>query len=247
MTAIGKLLGSTTGQGYATSLVIHCGVLTSFWAASGWLFVPVVSNTVYGGRRQQAIALSIWQPGPESDDVARPEQPIVISPDYVRMEDRRFVYAPATADAPELASPESDVTAPVLPRRATELSNDELGRATVAERPWSAARRSAATPAVAGVAALPPAPIRFVGRPPRYPAEALARGWEGTVMLLVHLNENGGVVRVEIERSSGMGAADAEAVRTVQTWRAVPLHRGERLTARIVRKPVQFTLRDLTE
>jgi TonB family protein len=90
---------------------------------------------------------------------------------------------------------------------------------------------------------LPTAPFRFVGPACRYPAAALAAGWEGTAVLLVHLSSDGTVTRVEIETSSGFPAADEEAVRTVSTWRAVAIHPGEPLTTTLVRQPVQFTLR----
>jgi protein TonB len=245
--AFGRLFSSATGQGYATSLAIHCGVLTSLWAASGWLVAPLQLERLYGGRRQQAIELSITMPGAESEEMVRPQQPVVITPDSVRMEDRRFVYAPATTDAPDVELSKSEAASAVLPRRSSQSSNDELEQATPTQRPRLAARRPSATPEAAQHAALPPAPIRFIGRPPRYPAEALARGWEGTVTLLVHLDADGSVLRVEIEKSSGMGAADAEAVRTVQTWRAVALYPNERLTAQVVRKPVQFILRQIAQ
>jgi protein TonB len=244
MAALGKLLGTATGQGYAASLVIHGGVFAAFWVASGWLIAPVLLNSTYGSRRQQAIELSLAMPGPASAEVTPPENPVVISPDHARMGDRQFVYAPATAAVTEVPSLELEGAQPVLLERPFGHAGEEVGRATRVDRPRVASRRSAAMPAIAA-AALPEAPIRFVGRAPRYPAEALARGWEGTVMLLVHLDADGHVVRVEIERSSGFAPADAEASLTVQTWRAVPLHFGERLTARIVRQPVQFTLRDI--
>jgi protein TonB len=244
MTAIAKLLGSVTGQGYVASLVLHGGILTVLWGASGWLIAPVLLNSTYGGRRQDAIALSLELSGTVSVDAVPPDDPVVISPDHARMGDRHFVYAPATAEAPEVPSQDPAAVEPVLPQRPTDRADEESKLETPVERPRAASRRSPALPAIAA-AALPEAPFRFVGRPPRYPAEALVRGWEGTVVLLVHLDGEGRVVKVEIETTSGFAAADAEAVRTVQTWRAVAVYPGESLTARIVRKPVQFTLRDI--
>jgi TonB family protein len=241
-----RILGSNAAKGYLTSLLAHGGAFALCLAASGWMNVPV-SLPHYGSRAQQAIELSLSLPAPFSVDAEPPEIEVVISPGEARMGDRHFVLAPATQDVAAITadSRSGGTLSPVLPRRETAAMREETALSP-AQPPRPASRRAAAAmPSVVEVP-LPAAPMRFVGRVPRYPAEALSRGlnWEGTVVLLVYIDAAGRVVRVEIETSSGFAAADAEAIRTVRTWRAVAQIPGDRLTARVVRQPVQFKLRD---
>ncbi len=79
-------------------------------------------------------------------------------------------------------------------------------------------------------------------RPPNYPQAAVARGWEGTVMLRVQLSATGAVSRVEVIDSSGYGVLDGAAVNAVKTWTASPATRHGVPVETSVRLPVKFRL-----
>ena len=73
-------------------------------------------------------------------------------------------------------------------------------------------------------------------------ASAQRSGWEGTVLLLVHVRTDGTVDHVEVLRSSGRAVLDREALRAVSGWRFTPaLERGTPAAAR-VEVPVRFRI-----
>ena len=53
--------------------------------------------------------------------------------------------------------------------------------------------------------------------PPVYPEVAMDRGWEGKVLMKVHVLANGKPDNVSVIKSSGKDVLDDEAVRTVKT------------------------------
>jgi protein TonB len=238
------MASSTTAKGYLCSLLAHAGAFALCLAGSGWMVVPA-ARPHYGSRAQRAIEVSFYVPAPaRATEVEPPQIEVVISPQHARMGDRSFVYVPAAETAAPVMAPShsEEVPKPVLPRRTTDTTRDEAISASPTEQPRAASRRAAAAmPSIAEVP-LPLPPIRFIGNVPRYPAEALAQNWEGSVVLLVRIDTEGRVVDVQIETSSGFLAADAEAVRMVRTWRATPQHAGDVLKAGVVRQPVQFRL-----
>lgn len=107
-------------------------------------------------------------------------------------------------------------------------------------------------PAPAPVAEAPPAPpletppsanAGYLNNPaPEYPSLAQRRGWEGTVLLRVHVLANGKPSDIQIQRSSGRDALDAAAVRAVKRWSFVPAKRGDLAIAGWVTVPLEFRL-----
>lgn len=78
--------------------------------------------------------------------------------------------------------------------------------------------------------------------PPKYPAIAQSRGWEGQVMLNVHVLANGRADIVNIELSSGRKTLDDAAIRAVTEWRFVPAKRGQTPIDGWVQVPIDFKL-----
>jgi len=113
-----------------------------------------------------------------------------------------------------------------LPRREAEIFMPET---------------SVAAEQVAGVDDKTP-PDFSDNRPPAYPAKAIARSIEGTVLLRLHIAATGRVQRVEIVTSSGHDVLDRAAVETVSTWRGRPAHQARIPLATIELLPVQFRL-----
>ena len=78
--------------------------------------------------------------------------------------------------------------------------------------------------------------------PPKYPPEEQRRGVQGTTILIVSIDANGGVLDVEVERSSGNRNLDRAAVQAARRWRFNPETRDGRKIASRVRVPVDFKL-----
>jgi len=119
----------------------------------------------------------------------------------------------------------------------------------------------AATPAPAAPTPVPaptPAPAKPVEKvvgpignaaylhnpPPDYPEMARDEGWEGRVVLKVHVLPSGQPDSVEVESSSGHGALDRAAVAAVKHWAFVPAKRGDTPIDGWVSVPLEFHLGD---
>lgn len=63
---------------------------------------------------------------------------------------------------------------------------------------------------------------RFRNRPPIYPPEAEMRGDHGTVLVVIHVTEDGVAAGVDVAESSGVTALDRAAVEAVRKWHFRP-------------------------
>jgi protein TonB len=77
---------------------------------------------------------------------------------------------------------------------------------------------------------------------PEYPAFAQRRGWEGTVLLRVHVLASGLPSEVQVQNSSGRDVLDEAAVRAVKRWTFVPAKQGEIARDGWVNVPIDFKL-----
>ena len=87
-------------------------------------------------------------------------------------------------------------------------------------------------------------PVNDGNPPPKYPALARRRGWEGTVYLSVLVMANGGVGDITIEKSSGYPLLDETALKAVTRYRFVPGRQGDQPVSMRVQVPVHFRLQD---
>ena len=69
---------------------------------------------------------------------------------------------------------------------------------------------------------------RFRNRPPIYPPEAEIRGQHGTVLVMIHVSEDGLASSVDVAQSSGVEVLDRAAVDAVRKWRFRPAVRQGR-------------------
>jgi periplasmic protein TonB len=79
---------------------------------------------------------------------------------------------------------------------------------------------------------------------PPYPSEARRRGWEGTVLLMVEIRENGRPERVTIKESSGHSVLDNAALGAVGRWTFVPAQQGGKPVRSVAEVPIIFSLQD---
>jgi protein TonB len=100
----------------------------------------------------------------------------------------------------------------VLPRR----------RALAPRAPAPPLLAEAPPPPVAKGPTRPPRPVPGACAEPAYPNRERRLGIEGTVVLRVDVAEDGAVLVVEVEASSGSGPLDAAAVAAVLGWRFEP-------------------------
>jgi len=78
--------------------------------------------------------------------------------------------------------------------------------------------------------------------PPDYPAYAQRQGWEGKVLLRVHVLANGKADKVEIKQSSGRKTLDDSALSSVKNWTFVPSKRGSTPIDGWATVPIEFKL-----
>ncbi|WP_254670978.1 energy transducer TonB, partial [Pseudomonas aeruginosa] len=113
-------------------------------------------------------------------------------------------------------------------------------------RPWSPAdaRAMAAAPPAPPAPLTPPsANAGYLHNPaPEYPALAMRRGWEGTVLLRVHVLASGSPSEIQVQKSSGREALDQAAVKAVKRWSFVPAKRGDKAEDGWVSVPIDFKL-----
>jgi protein TonB len=79
---------------------------------------------------------------------------------------------------------------------------------------------------------------------PPYPPEARRRGWEGTVLLMVEIRENGRPERVTIKESSGHSVLDDAALGAVGRWTFVPAQQDGKPVRSVAEVPIIFSLQD---
>jgi protein TonB len=78
--------------------------------------------------------------------------------------------------------------------------------------------------------------------PPVYPAWSKRMREQGEVLLQVHLDASGKVVRTEINRTSGSPRLDEAAIQAVQRWRCQPATVDGRPVAAIALQSINFVI-----
>ena len=77
---------------------------------------------------------------------------------------------------------------------------------------------------------------------PEYPSLAMRRGWEGTVMLRVHVLASGKPGEIQIQKSSGRESLDDAALAAVKRWSFVPAKQGDVAQDGWVSVPIDFKI-----
>ncbi|VEF06760.1 TonB-dependent membrane protein [Pseudomonas fluorescens] len=117
--------------------------------------------------------------------------------------------------------------------------------------PKPVAPLAAPAPAAPAPAAPPaPAPVTpasanaaYLKNPaPEYPSLAQRRGWEGTVLLRVHVLASGKPGEIQIAKSSGRQQLDDAALNAVKRWSFVPAKQGDVAQDGWVSVPIDFKI-----
>lgn len=86
------------------------------------------------------------------------------------------------------------------------------------------------------------APLYRINPAPNYPKLARRRGFQGTVILEVLVDENGRVGDLQVSKSSGYKILDRAAMASVKGWAFVPGMRGGKKVEMWVKVPIRFQL-----
>ncbi|HBF23572.1 MAG TPA: hypothetical protein DDW23_07150 [Planctomycetes bacterium] len=78
--------------------------------------------------------------------------------------------------------------------------------------------------------------------PPRYPGQAVRRGWEGTVLVRVKVNALGFLDEVVLEKKSGYAILDKEALAAISDWKLEPAYWDGHPVGAYLLIPVRFRL-----
>ena len=85
-------------------------------------------------------------------------------------------------------------------------------------------------------------PMYRSNAPPAYPRSARKRGWQGTVILEILVDVEGGARDIRINESSGYAVLDEAAASAAKKWMFAPGMRGDAPVEMWVRVPVTFQL-----
>lgn len=133
------------------------------------------------------------------------------------------------------AKPPSPTPAPAPAQSSTDTS--------VAQTPGPSAVAPPSPPPVAEPLTEPGFGAAYLRNPaPAYPAAALQRGWQGTVLLKVHVLANGRADHVALASTSGHPSLDDAAAEAVADWSFVPARRGTQAIDGWVQVPIDFKL-----
>lgn len=165
------------------------------------------------------------EPIPEPEPVVEPPPPVV--------EELAVKPPPKPQPKPKPQPPKQEVKPQPKPVEAPPPA--PAAPAPVAEAPSAPPAPPVETP--------PSANAGYLKNPaPEYPSLAQRRGWEGTVLLRVHVLANGKPSDIQIQQSSGRDALDEAAIRAVKRWSFVPATRGDQAIAGWVSVPLEFRL-----
>jgi protein TonB len=139
----------------------------------------------------------------------------------------------AKADAPAPPSPERAAAEPAKTDTPTPPKQEEVKR--IPPQPHQApvfnleGTESESNAIALGTQILPAMPDnRFRNRPPAYPPEAEMLGQHGSVLVMIHVSENGTATSIDVAQSSGVEALDDAVVTAVRKWHFHPAMREGR-------------------
>lgn len=171
------------------------------------------------------LFLLVWRGGSDDFYRAGPAAPTAAIPQY------------APLPAPIGAGSDEDVSdIPVKPTRADD--GEEQPRLVETAPPPPPPVAVAPKPRPAPAAISQPQPISTPS--PKYPAQALRKGEQGTVMLSAEIGVDGVPSSVEVAKSSGSRALDRAAVEAVKRWRFRPAMAEGRPVPGQVQVPINF-------
>lgn len=220
-----RVLGRAGLIGVAVVLVAHAAALVGLWqyrappatAAPAPLFVNLVEITP--AKPPPVPPPPRRPPPPPRAEVVQPPPPRLVAEAPV-VEADAYVAPPPPPEPPSPAPPVAAVAPPrvaaVAPAPAPPAGPVELGGELALACPERVA--------------------------PRYPPHSRRLGEEGTVVLRVELDEQGGVSAARVQHGSGFSRLDEAALVAVRGWRCQPAKRDGRSVRAVAVQPFKFVL-----
>jgi protein TonB len=247
------------GFGLFASVALH-GVIAALlilWPAAEELSTDQAEaqgvSVIYEGAPEVGMVESPAAPqevaaAPQAPEVPPPPPPMPPPPAVVEAPPP----PPPPVDLAEVMLPPPLPPAPVAepPREVAEAPPErrpppqQSARQTAAPQPvrLNAALQGMESFTLEGRTTPPEAADAARNRRPNYPEASRRRGEQGVVRVELLVDPSGRVVDVRVLESSGFGALDAEAVKTVRDWRFRPAQRGGLPVAGSITTAVHFRL-----
>ncbi|MGA3403263.1 MAG: TonB family protein [Acetobacteraceae bacterium] len=161
------------------------------------------------------VQLVMSPPGGETPPAAAPQPEKPPAPESPQTAAATPQAPPAAASTTEDAPPPAAAPPPPAPPAPRAADNKLTFDFAAAESDTNAL--------VTGDLMVPASPdVKFHNRKPSYPNEAVFRGEQGAVVLLIHVSPEGLVSGVDVVQSSGFAALDRAARDAVLTWHFLP-------------------------
>ena len=185
------------------------------------------------------------QPHPEmKPQAAAPQRPRLnaVKPAPVIHDARHAPPAPPVAGTAPLARETPPIASPAPPAAAAH-ANDAGAAAPEPSSPQPSPQPSPNVEPAPQTVTAPSFGAAYLHNPaPPYPALAQQRGWQGTVLLKVHVLASGRPDHVSVTSSSGHDSLDDAASEAIANWSFVPARRGEQAVDGWVQVPIEFKL-----
>ena len=212
------------------ALVLHGAV--AYWVSQAPAPVlPVVPPEI------PPMTIEFSQPAPPVVEPAPPEpvvQPVVEPPPPV--EDELAVKPPPPKPIPKPKPIVKPVPKPVAKPAEQPPAPPAPAQPVAAPAPPAPPAPKPVTPASASAG--------YLKNPaPEYPSLAMRRGWEGTVVLRVHVLASGKPGEIQIQKSSGRDQLDDAALAAVKRWSFVPAKQGDVAQDGWVSVPIDFKIK----
>ncbi|MVV48361.1 energy transducer TonB [Pseudomonas sp. PB120] len=219
-----------TGLLVVLALVLHGAVI--FWVRQQPApELPVVPPEV------PPMTIEFSQPAPPVVEPPPPEpipQPVVEPPPPV--EDELAVKPPPPKPIPKPKPVVKPVPKPVAKPVEQPPAPPAPPQPVAAPAPPAPSAPKPVTPASANAG--------YLHNPaPEYPSLAMRRGWEGTVLLRVHVLASGKPGEIQIQKSSGRDQLDDAALAAVKRWSFVPAKQGDIAQDGWVSVPIDFKIK----
>lgn len=181
----------------------------------------------------------------EEEKVEEVKVPSKVQISFVRPQPKPVVEPPPPPPPPKVVALKKPPKPKVKPKPAPRVEQPPPVQTsnTVTEAPVIAPPAPPPPPPKVEKVTQPHAGAGYLNNPaPVYPEIAMDRGWEGKVLMKVHVLASGKPDSVSVVKSSGKDLLDNEAVRTVKKWSFVPAKRGTTPIDGWVTVPISFKL-----
>ena len=211
------------------------------------LAVLVHGAVIYWVNQQPTPALPIVPPEipPMTIEFSRPAPPVVEPPPPQPA-------PPPVVEPPPPVVDELAVKPPPKPKPIPKPVVKQVPKPAPKAVQQPPAPPQPAAPVAAPAPPAPPAPApvtpasanaAYLKNPaPEYPSLAQRRGWEGTVLLRVHVLASGKPGEIQIQKSSGRQQLDDAALSAVKRWSFVPAKQGDVAQGGWVSVPIDFKI-----